>query len=130
MGHLVMPFFLWLEEEKMETKYVILMHNLEDHSFEESPLLDSYPKPELIQSYLEQSKFCFAKVEKRYALYNMEETHSKMNQRSKIYEIYYLADDGSTGMYGTSDKEEFLSLIKGLEENDIPHIHTPLEGGK
>lgn len=105
----------------METKYVIIMHNAEGHTFEESPLLDNYPKPEMIEYYLNQGKYSFAKVEKRYALENINEVHVTLNTRKPSYEAYYLTEDGIPGFFSTHDELEFKGFILNLKEQDIPY---------
>ena len=104
----------------METKYVIIMHNAEGHTFEESPLLDAYPKPNLIEHYLREGKYTFAKVEKRYCIGNFEEAHAALNQKRKFYETYYVTADGAGIEHGTYSEVIHLGFIARLKELGLP----------
>lgn len=106
----------------METKYVIIMHNLEDHLSDESPLLDSYPKPEVIEHYLKESSYSFAKVEKRYALCNIQQSHIELNSKKEFYEIFYMTEYESQESFGTFDKEEYDNFILTLKDKGLPYI--------
>ena|SRR5690606_5499868 len=105
----------------MDTKYVIIMHNAEGHSFEESPLLDSYPKPELIEHYLNKGIFSFAKVEKRYSLGNFEKAHTALNTKREFYEVYFIREDGSEDFFGTENQRVFERFISYLEYLESPY---------
>ena len=95
----------------METKYVIIMHNLEGHNLEESPLLDSYPKPEVIEFYLSQSNYSFA----------------KLNAPRVVHEVYYLSEEGIPELFGTHDKAELSGFILNLADRGLPY--QTLTGG-
>lgn len=110
----------------MDTRFVIIMHNRDEFTFEESDLLDEYPKPEVIESYLRKSNYAFAKVEKRYSL-NIEEEHKKMNTSVEMYVIHYLDENGNEETYTAHNAEDKDHKEKELISAGLPYKTDILE---
>jgi superfamily II DNA helicase RecQ len=101
----------------METKYVIILHNRDDHSFEESPLLDEYPKPELIEYYLSRSNYRYAKVEKRYSLQFQEESYME----ATTWKISFINEHGQNSVIYCHSEQELQARKRELDEENIPY---------
>jgi hypothetical protein len=108
----------------IETKYVIILHNRDDFSFEESPLLDEYPKPELIEYYLRRSNYRYAKVEKRYALH-FEEGGAGMEEK-QMWKIRFVNEYGAETVIYCHSEQEVQARRKELDEQKISYEVTIL----
>lgn len=107
------------EEAMIQTKYVIILHNRDDHSFEESPLLDEYPNAELIEYYLHRSNYRYAKVEKRYALHFEEGVNNMEKQR--IWKIVYINEYGTETVIYCHSEQEVQARRQELDKQKIPY---------
>lgn len=99
----------------MEVKFVIIMHNLDNGDYEESPLLPSYPKPDLIEFYLKQSVYSYAKVEKRFAVEKIKE------YQKPLYTVHYMMNEWPPETYETHDLYAFNSFVQSLAYDGIPY---------
>lgn len=112
----------------MQTRFVIIMHNRDEHIFEESyELFDEYPRPEVIESYLRKSKYAFAKVEKRYSLHDIEEEHKKMNGSTETYVIHFVDENGNIESYTAFTVEDKERKEKELISAGLPFTTDILE---
>ena len=106
----------------MQTKFVIVLHNKDEYTFEETPLFDSYPSPSTIEHYLQKSHYHYAKVEKRYSLDFEESVH----QLKPLTFLCWLDEFGNYNeyIYSTNEEKLLFQKISQLKEKMLPYTVT------
>lgn len=109
----------------MKVEFIIVLHNKDEHAFEERGPFDDYPKPNVIKSCLEESNYLFAKVEKRYSLEGEQKPmEAPVLELQPICIIHYLDEFGNDSNHYCYSESERQGMIVGLENLGLSYQVT------